>query len=130
MPAILRTLAPLVSGRAIVQPVKLVHVCGYATPLISIVSTLTGAVPVTYATLLVIFTCVLTVKLEALTAANCEAMLLFAEVSHGSMALAGFSTFWPFWTNAAYLAFNSGLLLAAVSGPLTSSCNARQYILL
>jgi hypothetical protein len=53
-PTTLNWLVPLTSGRVTVQLVRVVQVSGYATPLIQTVSTFTGAVPVTYATLLLV----------------------------------------------------------------------------
>ena len=70
----------------------------------------------------------LTVKFVAFTAASCEAMLVCAWESHGSMFAVGFSTLRPFSVKALYLAISNGPLLATLSGPLTSSCNARQYM--
>ena len=90
-------------------------------------STLTGASPVTYATLLLVVTA-LTAKLVALTAASCAAMLLCACDNQGSMFTVGFSTLKPFSVKALYLSTSKGPLLATLSGPLTRSCNARQYM--
>src|SRR5471032_1873991 len=62
-PVTLKLFVPLASGMAILQLVKVVQVSGYATPLIQTDATFTGAKPVTYATLLLVVTLVLTVKL-------------------------------------------------------------------
>ena len=78
--------------------------------------------------MLLIVTLGLTVKLVALTAASCEAMLLCAWESQGSMFTVGFSTLRPLSVKALYLAMIKGPLLATLSGPLTNSCNARQYM--
>src|SRR5208283_3576813 len=101
---------------------------GYATPLIQTVSTFTGAVPVTCATLLPVVTAGLTANDEAFTAASCEAMLVCAWESHGLMLVTGFSTLRPLAVKALYLASSSGPLLATLSGPFTNSCKARQYM--
>src|ERR1035437_4874867 len=88
---------------------------------------LTGGVPVTRARPLVIMAG-LTVKLVVFTAASWEAMLSWACVSQGLRLVVGFSTESPLAVMALYLASSSGPLWVTSSGPLTSSCKARQYI--
>src|SRR5260221_10436670 len=116
------------SGTATVQLVTLVQVRGHSTPLSQTVLTFTGAVPLTEATSLLIITDGLTVKLGAFSAAICEEMLLWAWESQGLMLELGSSTVRPLATKSFYLASSRGPLLFTLSGPLTSSCNARQYI--
>src|SRR5579862_4137056 len=102
---------------------------GQAAPFTQTVSTSTGAVPVTKATLLLTLTAGLTAKLGALTAASCDAMLARASEIHGSIAILGFSTLRPLATNALYFAFASGPVNKLTSRtPLTNSSWARQYI--
>src|ERR1019366_5494217 len=127
-PARLNWFVPFCSGTRTTQLVSVVHVSGYAAPLIQTVATFTGAVPVTYARLLLTSTLAFTKKFVALTTASCDAMLLCACDSHGSMFAPGFSTFRPLAMKALYLASIKGPLLATLSGPLTSSDNARQYM--
>src|SRR3954467_15692914 len=78
--------------------------------------------------LLLIVTLGWTENAAAFTPASCDAMLLRACDSHGSMFDWGFSTLKLLAANALYLASMSGPLLATSSGPLTSSPSARQYI--
>src|SRR5712691_1158221 len=103
-----------------------IQVTGYAIPLNQMEFTLTGATPLTSATSL-LTTAELTAKLAAFSAAIWEAMLSCAWVIHVFIA-AGLSTLRPFARKALYLASIVGPLLAISSGPLTSSCKARQYM--
>src|SRR5476651_2076389 len=128
-PVTLKLFVPPASGKAMLQLVKVVQVSGYATPLIQTAATLTGAMPVTYATLLLVVTVELTVKLAAFDKASCAAMLVCACEIQTTMFVSGFSTLKPLLVKTLYLASSKGWLLAGLSGPLTSSCNARQYIL-
>src|ERR1019366_1631458 len=91
-PARLNWFVPFCSGTRTTQLVSVVHVTGYAAPLSQTVTTFTGAVPVTYATLLLTATTAFTEKFVVFTAASCDAMLLCADESHGLMLVAGFST--------------------------------------
>src|ERR1019366_5335618 len=127
-PARLSWFVPVCSGILTTQLVNVVQVSGYAAPLIQTVAIFTGAVPDTYARLLLTSTLAFTEKFVALTTASCAPMLLWACDSQGSMFAPGFSTFRPLAMKALYLASIKGPLLATFSGPLTSSCNARQYM--
>src|SRR5579872_7224521 len=127
-PTTLNWLVPGRSGTATVQLVTLVQVTGHSTPLNQTVLTFTGAVPLTCATSLFIVTDGLTVKLEVFSAAICDAMMFCAWESQGLMFELGSSNAKPLATKALYLASSNGPLLAVLRGPLTSSCNARQYI--
>src|ERR1017187_5753325 len=98
-PVTLNRFVPFCSGTETIQAVRLVHVSGYAAPLIQTEATFTGAVPVTYARLLLTVTLEFAEKLVAFTAASCDAMLLCACDNHGSMFAAGFSTFRPLAVN-------------------------------
>src|ERR1039457_7707658 len=69
-PVTLNRFVPFCSGTETIQAVRLVHVSGYAAPLIQTEATFTGAVPVTYARLLLTVTLELTEKLPAFTAAS------------------------------------------------------------
>ena len=127
-PVTLNEFVPGGNGMVAVQFVTLVQVSGHAAPLIQMVATVTGAMPLTYATSLLKTTFGLTLKLVAFSAASCVRMLVRADVSHGLRLVLGFSTDCPFATKELYLASSNGPLLATLSGPATSSDNARQYI--
>src|SRR5437899_272416 len=118
----LSTLVPFCSGTTTVHPVKLFQVNGHSIPFTQIVLTLKGAVPLTYARLLLRPTAELTEKLAALTAAIWLAMLVRACESHVLIAELGFSTLKPFATKVLYLASSNGPVLVMSSGPLTNSC--------
>src|SRR5690348_6440513 len=107
-----------------VQEVTDLQVMGHSIPLIQMLFTRTGAVPLMTATLPDTVTEGLTEK-EA--EGICEAILTRAEFNQLLMAVV-FSTLNPLATKVLYLASIRGPLLATVSGPLTNSCMARKYM--
>src|SRR5581483_3256052 len=112
------------SGTVTLQEVMDFHVIGHSMPLTRTVFILTGAVPLTIATLPMRTTDGLT---EKVVEKIWDAILMRAESSQPLMA-AVFSTLSPFATKALYLASISGAVLLTVNGPLTNSCSARKYI--
>src|SRR5260370_14259828 len=118
-PTTLNWLVPGRRGTVTVQLVTLVQVRGHSTPLNQTVFTFTGAVPLTYATSLLIWTVGFTANDEA-TAKSCCRMAFCAWESQDLILVEGFSTEKPFATKALYFASSKGPLPAVLRGPLTS----------
>src|SRR6266542_2083143 len=110
------------------QPVTVVQVGRYSTPLILIATTLIGAVPVSvsrFFALLKSLPPLLVMAKLAATPANWEVMYV-RRLAMKLLMLPGEVTANPLLVRAVYLASSSGLTLALSSGPFTASCRARQ----